>query len=110
MTIGEGVAIGRDQHPGADAADADNGRADRLDNRDDRPRVAIEEIDIRDHSWVVPNPGRVKQVRPIGDVDIPFLRPRCRDCGAAWSPGSRARDPFRRSEWPNLRRLETTKR
>src|SRR6266568_6019621 len=67
VAVGEGVAIWRDQHPGADSADADDGRADRFDDRDDGARITVQEIDVRDHSWVVPNHGPVKQVLIMGN-------------------------------------------
>src|SRR6202011_4740963 len=49
VAVGEGVAVGGDQHPGSNAADADHGGADRVDYRDHGLGEAIEEIDIGDH-------------------------------------------------------------
>ena len=49
VAVGERVAIGRDQHPGADPADADDGRTDRVDDRNHGSGVGIEQINVRQH-------------------------------------------------------------
>ena len=49
VAVCQGVAVGRDQHPRTDPADADNGRADRVDDGGHRAGVGVEQINVGHH-------------------------------------------------------------